>query len=63
MIVEYLKLDIPTAIPLVYEFDANMNVIRDYYIADDEDLEYQINRGKQNLKVDIWMIIYKANYF
>lgn len=48
-----MKLDIPTAIPLVYEFDQDMEVIRDYYLADDEDLEYQINKVKQNLKIDI----------
>jgi 2,3-bisphosphoglycerate-dependent phosphoglycerate mutase len=31
---EIVELNIPTGIPLVYEFDDNMNVLRHYYLGD-----------------------------
>jgi 2,3-bisphosphoglycerate-dependent phosphoglycerate mutase len=44
---EITELNIPTAIPLVYEFDENMNVVKDFYLADPEELEAQINKVKK----------------
>lgn len=59
-IVKYLKnisnqdiisLNIPTGIPYVFEFDDNMNLVKDYYLADDETLkklmEAVANQGKK----------------
>lgn len=34
IIVEIVELNIPTAIPLVYEFDENMKVLKHSYLAD-----------------------------
>ena len=33
---EITELNIPTAIPLVYEFDADMKPIKHYYLGDQE---------------------------
>lgn len=35
---DIINLNIPTGIPLVYEFDANLKVLRSYYLADEADL-------------------------
>lgn len=35
---EIVELNIPTAIPLVYEFDENMKVLKHSYLADPEEL-------------------------
>jgi len=34
-----LKVNIPTAVPLVYEFDQNLNPVNNYYLLDDEELK------------------------
>ncbi len=41
------ELNIPTSIPLVYEFDENFNVLKYQYLADPEWLEQQINMVKK----------------
>ncbi len=59
-IVKYLKnisdediinMNIPTGIPYVFEFDDNMNLIKDYYLADPETLKKMMeavaNQGKK----------------
>ncbi len=59
-IVQYLKnidnkaiidTNIPTGIPYVFEFDDNMNLIKDYYLADEETLKKLMdavaNQGKK----------------
>lgn len=38
------KITIPTAIPLIYEFDENLKPIRHYYLATEEDVEENIQR-------------------
>jgi len=43
---EIVELNIPTAIPLVYEFDENFKVLGYNYLADPEELEAQINKVK-----------------
>jgi len=47
---EVLDLNIPTAIPLVYELDENLNPIKKYYLASDEELKEKLeavaNQGK-----------------
>lgn len=47
---EILKINIPTAIPLVYEFDENFNVIKKYYLGDQDAINAKIqgvaNQGK-----------------
>lgn len=43
---DIVELNIPTAIPLVYEFDENFNVLGFNYLADPEELEAQINKVK-----------------
>lgn len=40
---EILELNIPTGVPLVYEFDDNMNVLRHYYLGDQAALEAKMN--------------------
>lgn len=44
---EIVELNIPTAIPLVYEFDEDLKVLRHSYLADPEELEAQINKVKK----------------
>ena len=34
-----LKVNIPTAVPLVYEFDQDLNPVNDYYLLNDEELK------------------------
>ncbi|HCB13742.1 MAG TPA: phosphoglyceromutase, partial [Gammaproteobacteria bacterium] len=45
-----IALNIPTAVPLVYELDANMRPIKNYYLADPEELKKLMdavaNQGK-----------------
>ena len=36
---EIVDLNIPTGIPLIYEFDAELNVLKHYYLADQSELE------------------------
>lgn len=47
---EIVKLNIPTAVPYVFEFDADLNLVKDYYLADPEELrrkqEAVANQGK-----------------
>ena len=47
---EIVSLNIPTAIPLVYELDKNLKPIRHYYLASDEEVKAKIaavaNQGK-----------------
>ncbi len=48
---EVLGLNIPTAIPLVYEFDENLNPTKHYYLGDQETLKAKMeavaNQGKK----------------
>ena len=48
---EILKLNIPTGIPLVYEFDEDLNPIKHYYLGDQEAIkkaaEAVANQGKK----------------
>jgi 2,3-bisphosphoglycerate-dependent phosphoglycerate mutase len=41
---EIVKLNIPTAVPLVYTFDEDMNVIEKKYIGDPAVIEAKINK-------------------
>ena len=45
-----VKLNIPTAVPYVFEFDDDLNLVRDYYLADPEELAAKqaavANQGK-----------------
>ena len=36
---EILKYNIPTAVPLVYEFDQDLNPLKSYYLLDDDELK------------------------
>jgi 2,3-bisphosphoglycerate-dependent phosphoglycerate mutase len=41
------ELNIPTSIPLIYEFDADFKVLGYRYLADPEELEQMINKVKK----------------
>lgn len=47
---EILKVNIPTAVPLVYEFDENFKVLKKYYLGDQDAINAKIqgvaNQGK-----------------
>lgn len=45
--VEITELNIPTAIPLIYEFDEGMKPTKHFYLADPEELEAQISKVKK----------------
>ena len=36
---EILKYNIPTAVPLVYEFDQDLNPLKHYYLLDEDELK------------------------
>ena len=40
----------PTAIPLVYELDANLKPVKSFYLADQKELEKKINEVKNQGK-------------
>jgi 2,3-bisphosphoglycerate-dependent phosphoglycerate mutase len=47
---DIVKLNIPTAVPYVFEFDDDLNLVRDYYLADPDELAAKqaavANQGK-----------------
>ena len=47
---DIISLNIPTATPYVFEFDDDLNLVNDYYLADPEELkrkqEAVANQGK-----------------
>lgn len=48
---EIIEVNIPTGIPLVYEFDDNFNVINKYYLGDEDEINSSINKvAKQGQK-------------
>lgn len=47
---EISSLNIPTGRPLVYEFDDQMNVLDKYYLGDQEAIEKEINKVKNQAK-------------
>ncbi|MFA7107029.1 MAG: 2,3-bisphosphoglycerate-dependent phosphoglycerate mutase, partial [Candidatus Izemoplasmatales bacterium] len=48
---DIIKLNLPTGIPYVFEFDENMNLVKDYFLADEETLKKLMdevaNQGKK----------------
>jgi len=48
---EIMKLNIPTGIPLVYEFDENLHPLKHYYLGDPETIQEAVqtvaNQGKR----------------
>ena len=48
------ELNIPTSIPLIYEFDENFKVLSHKYLADPEELEQQINKVKKQTGGSKW---------
>ena len=50
---EILAYNIPTACPLVFEFDENMKPLKNYYLLDEEELkarqEAVANQAKQKV--------------
>jgi 2,3-bisphosphoglycerate-dependent phosphoglycerate mutase len=47
---EIIKLDIPTGIPLVYELDDDLEPIKHYYLADEEEVKKAIEAVKKQGK-------------
>lgn len=49
---EIINLNIPTGVPLVYEFDDSFNVVKHYYLGDEEKIQKAMesvkNQGKNN---------------
>jgi len=43
---EILAYNIPTGVPLVFEFDGEMRPIKNYYLLDDKELQARIDAGK-----------------
>lgn len=38
LIIDILELNIPTSVPLVYEFDANFRSLGSYYLGDQDEI-------------------------
>jgi 2,3-bisphosphoglycerate-dependent phosphoglycerate mutase len=47
---EIVNLNVPYCIPLVYEFDENLKVIKHYYLASDEEVKEVINSIKNQAR-------------
>lgn len=47
---EIISVNIPTGIPLIYEFDENFNVIKKYYLGNQEEINKKINSVKNQTK-------------
>lgn len=47
---EIMKVNIPTGVPLVYEFDQDFNVVDKYYLGDQEALQAKMNQVKNQGK-------------
>ena len=47
---EVVKLNVPYCIPLVYEFDENLKVLKHYYLASDEEVRTVIDSIKNQTK-------------
>lgn len=47
---EIVGINIPTAVPLVYEFDENLKPINNFYLADPEELKAKMNAVKNQGK-------------
>lgn len=47
---EIVGVNIPTGVPLVYEFDDNFNVIKSYYLLDEEELKRREEAVKNQAK-------------
>jgi 2,3-bisphosphoglycerate-dependent phosphoglycerate mutase len=49
--IEILEVNIPTSVPLVYEFDENLKPLRHYYLGDQEEIKKKMaavaNQGKK----------------
>jgi 2,3-bisphosphoglycerate-dependent phosphoglycerate mutase len=43
---DIMELNIPTAFPLVYELDENLNPIKNYYIATERELKNKFTDNK-----------------
>ena len=46
---EFLELNIPNGVPLVYELDRRLNPIKHYYLGKQEDIKNKINSVKNQL--------------
>ena len=47
---EIIDLNIPTGIPLIYEFDDDFNVLKKYYLGNQEEINKKINSVKNQTK-------------
>ena len=50
---EIIKYNIPTACPLVYEFDDNMKPTKNYYLIDEKELKARMDAVAQQGKVKL----------
>ena len=47
---EIIDVNIPTGIPLIYEFDDDFNVLKKYYLGNQEEINKKINSVKNQTK-------------
>ncbi len=47
---EIVKVNVPYCIPLIYEFDKNLNVIKKYYLATEQEIDENIQMIKNQTK-------------
>jgi hypothetical protein len=40
---DILEINIPTGVPLIYEFDENLKSLRSYYLGDQEEIRKKID--------------------
>ena len=55
---EIIAYNIPTACPLVFEFDENLKPLKNYYLLDEQELKERMDAvAKQaSIKWDNWLI-------
>jgi 2,3-bisphosphoglycerate-dependent phosphoglycerate mutase len=49
---DIISLEIPTGIPYIFEFDANFNLVKDYFLADAETMKKLTDEVKNQIKGD-----------
>ncbi len=55
---EIIKYTIPTAVPLVFEFDSDFKPTKHYFLLDEKELKERIAAVEKQGKVKQWCIIF-----
>ena len=60
---DIMEVNIPTAVPLVYELDRNLKPIKSYYLMSDEELKKKMDEVASQGKMKKWKNYINKNIF